>query len=80
MKTKLKLNDLKITSFVTELKQNETLTVQGGIVTPNGNPIDLVGNGYDSLIIRVCEFEEFKRTNAEYIPTPRDANRPGGCQ
>ncbi len=30
MKTKLKLNDLKVTSFVTELNQNEVLTVKGG--------------------------------------------------
>ncbi len=30
MKTKLKLNDLKVTSFVTELKQNEKATVKGG--------------------------------------------------
>ncbi len=33
MKTKLKLKDLKVTSFVTALESNETLTVKGGAQT-----------------------------------------------
>ncbi len=39
MKTKLKLNDLKVTSFVTELKQNEVLTVKGGGFTFNNRMV-----------------------------------------
>ncbi len=32
MKTKLKLNDLKITSFVTELAEKQKMTVAGGVL------------------------------------------------
>ncbi len=42
MKTKLKLNDLKVTSFVTALENNEKLTVNGGgVITSNSIVLDI---------------------------------------
>jgi hypothetical protein len=37
MKKKLKINDLKVQSFITELGKDDSKTVQGGIITNNPN-------------------------------------------
>ncbi len=54
MKTKLKLNDLKITSFVTELKQNETQTVNGGY----GSGLSVNCSPYISILNILCAAED----------------------